>query len=221
MADLMNSIFVIVGVGIIIIAVFAVIRMQTRTKEKALADYCRIQGYTYNKMKEPLRTELRISGDSFSLTSTMTALRQEEQSGSSSLKKDTVWTFSGGNGARSSYIFGSVPTTGNWDRLPAWVRNAAVQKLIGEMGAGFDADRVQQVNLSGKNAFLLFEEIPGEGLNTIERLKPLLCQWPSIYKLVIQSSPTEIRIHAADCFIQDTTLLEKVIRLGATVVGAL
>jgi hypothetical protein len=135
------------------------------------------------------------------------------------MQKDTVWLSNGGSSIRPSFILGSVPATGNWDRLPSWVRNAAVQKLFGGMGAGYDADRVQQINSSEKNAFLLIEEMPGQGLGTLEKLKPLLYQWPAIYTLVIKSSPIEIRIHAADCFIQNTALLEKVLRLGAAAAG--
>ncbi len=219
MTDLMISIVVVICVGVFIIALFVVIRARRRKNEQALAEYCQSRGYSYNKLKEPLRTELRIEGDSFSLTSTMVSLRHEEQTGSASWDKNTEWTTRGGNSVWPSFTLGSVSAAGEWERLPDWVKHAAIEKLMRESGIIFQSVNAQPLYISGKSTFLLFEQISGESRNAIQRLSPLLNEWPAQFKLVIHSSPTEIRIYAAGCFIQDAELLEKLIRLGAAAGG--
>jgi len=219
MTDLMISIVVVVCVGVFIIAIFAVIRARRQKNEQALAEYCQSRGYSYNKLREPLRVELRIEGDSFSLTSIMASLRHEEQTGSASWDKKTVWATRGGNSAWSSFTLGSIPATGNWEQLPDWIKHAAMEKLMHESGIILQTGNVQPLHITGKSTYLLFEQIPGESRDTIQRLSPLLSEWPAQYKLVIHSGPAEIRIHVADCFIQDAELLEKLVRLGAAAGG--
>lgn len=219
MTDLMVSIIVVVCVGVVVIAIFAVIRARSNKNEQALAEYCQSRGYSYNKLREPLRTELRIEGALFSLTSIMASLRREEQTGSASWDKKTVWTTRGGNSARPSFTLGSVPAAENWERLPDWIKHAAMEKLMHESGIILQPGNVQPLHITGKSTFLLFEQIPGEGRDTIQRLSPLLSEWPPQFKLVIHSGPAEIRIQVADCFIQDAELLEKLIRLGAAAGG--
>jgi len=219
MTDLLISIVVVVCVGVFIIAIFAVIRARKQKSEQALAEYCQSRGYSYNKLSEPLRTELRIEGDSFSLTSTMASLRHEAQTGSASWDKKTVWMTRGGNSARPSFALGSIPAAENWERLPDWIKHAAVEKLMSESGLVLQSGNVQPLRITEKSTFLLFEQMPGESRDAIQRLNPLLSEWPAQHKLIIRSGPAEIRIQLLDCFIKDADLLEKLIRLGAAAGG--
>lgn len=219
MTDLMISMVVAVCVGVVVIVVFAVTRARKQKNEQALAEYCQSRGYSYNKLEEPLRIELRIEGDSFSLTSTKASLRHEEQTGSASWDKKTVWTTRNGSNAWSSFILGSVPAAGNWERLPDWIKNAAVEKLMSESGIILQSENAQPLRITEKLTFLLFEQMPGESRDAIHRLGPLLNEWPTQFKLVIHSGPAKIRIHITDCFIRDAAFLEKLIRLGAAAEG--
>lgn len=219
MTDLLISIVVVVCVGVFIIAIFAVIRARKQKSEQALAEYCQSRGYSCNKLSEPLRTELRIEGDSFSLTSTMASLRHEAQTGSASWDKKTVWMTRGGNSARPSFALGSIPAAENWERLPDWIKHAAVEKLMSESGLVLQSGNVQPLRITEKSTFLLFEQMPGESRDAIQRLNPLLSEWPAQHKLIIHSGPAEIRIQLLDCFIKDADLLEKLIRLGAAAGG--
>ena len=219
MTDLMISIVVVVCIGVFIIAIFAAISARKRKSEQALAEYCQSQGYSFNKLREPLRTELRIEGDSFLLTSIMASLHHEGQTGSASWHKKTVWMTRGENSAWSSFTLGSVPAAGSWEQLPDWIKHAVIEEFMRESGIVFQAENVQPLYVTEKSSFLLFEQLPGESRDTMQRLIPLLNEWPSQFKLVIHSNPVEIRIHVANCFIQDAALLEKLIRLGAAVGG--
>lgn len=216
MTDLMVSIIVIVCVGVIIIAVFAASHARKQKSEQALAEYCQSRGYSYNKLKEPLRVEIRIEGASFSLTSIMVSVRHDAQTGSGSWDKKTVFTTRDENSARPSFMLGSVSSAGDWEQLPDWVRHATIEKLMQEKGIAFQPGNVQPLHITEKSTFLLLEQTPGESSKIIQRLSPLLSEWPTRFKLVIHSRPAEIHIYAEDCFIQDAEVLEKIIQLGAT-----
>lgn len=218
MPDLMVTAVVIICTGVLIVALFLAVRARRQKKERALAEFCRSRGYSYNKVKEPLRAALNIEGDSFSLTSTMLSLRQEAETGSASWEKKTVWTSRFEDAYRPPFVLGSISAAGNWDRMPDWIKNAAVDKLMSESGMHFRAENARPLHTTGKSAFLLFEQASGES-GVIQRLTPLLSDWPAQFSLFIHSSPAEMRIQIAGCFIEDAALLEKVIQLGAAVDG--
>lgn len=218
MTDLTVSIIVIACTGVAAALIFLLVGKQKQGRERALEDYCGANGYSCSIAKEPLRIDRRVVGASFTLISSMVSQRLDEDTGSSGWKKSTQLT------ARRvqdtpSFALGSVPAAGNWDRLPEWIKKAAVEKLANESGIQLDLGSAQQLHTTGKSVFLLFEQTLGESRDAIQRLSPLLNEWPAQFKLVIHSGPAEIRIHVADCFIQDAALLEKLIRLGTAAGG--
>ena len=203
MPDPMVTAVVIICTGALIVAIFLAVRARRQKKERALAEFCQSRGYSYNKVKEPLLTALNIEGDSFSMTSTMLSLRQEAETGSASWEKKTVWTSRVEDAYRPSFVLGSISAAGNWDRMPGWIKKAAVDKLMSESGLHFRAENARPLDTAGKSAFLLFEQASGESGGVIQRLTPLLNGWPAQFSLFIHSSPAEMRIQIAGCFIED------------------
>lgn len=215
MADLTASIIVIACTGVAAALIFLLAGRRKQSKERALEDYCRANGYSCSIVREPLRVDRHVEGASFTLISSMVSQRLDGDTGSDGWKKSTQLTVRCTRDT-PSFALGSVSAAGGWDRLPEWVKNAAVEKLANESGIRLCPGSARHLHTTGKSDFLLFEQTPGESRDAMQkRLSPLLDEWPVQHKLVIHSGPAEIRIHAADCFIQDAELLEKIIRLGA------
>ncbi len=219
MNDIAVSIIVIVCACALIAAVLALVRRRKQVQEKALADYCRSRGYRYSKVKESLRVEQNIESDSFVLTSTMTSVRHEEQTGSSSWEKKTVWSSRGDGAELPFFALGSVSAAGEWESLPGWIKNAAIEKLTLESGIDLRRAHVTPVRADEKTGFLLFEQIPGESGDIVNKIIPLLKGWPARFNIVIQSAASGLTIRAADCFIEDTALLERFLDIGAAASG--
>jgi len=216
--DLTASIIVIACTGVVVALIFLLVEKRKQSRERALEDYCRDNGYSYSMVREPLRIDRRVEGASFTLISSMVSQRLDGDTGSSGWRKSTQLMVRCMQYA-PSFTLGSVPDSGNWERLPDWIKHAAMEKLMHESGINLQSGNVQPLHITGKSTFLLFEQIPGESRDTIQKLSPLLNEWPAQYKLVMHSNPAEIYLQIANCFIQDAALLEKLIRLGATAGG--
>ncbi|MEA5059910.1 MAG: hypothetical protein VB049_07725 [Candidatus Pelethousia sp.] len=218
MSDLTGSIIVILCVGIVVALVFLLAGKRKQGMERALEEYCRDNGYSYSSVKKPLSVIRRVESASITLISSMASQHLDANTGSDSWKKATQITV---HCAREtpSFVLGSVPAAGNWASLPDWIKKAAVEKLANESGIQLSVESAQEFPTAGKAAFLLFEQTPGENRDAIQRLTPLLQDWPAQFNLVIHSSPKGIHIYAADCFIQTVALLDKLLRLGKTAGG--
>lgn len=220
MPDLMISIVVALCVGALILVIFAVVNVRKREKVQALAEYCKNKAYSFKQTKAALSEEISVQSETFLLVSTMIGHRQEEATGSSAWEKKTVWKTRAKNSEWPSFILGSIPAAGDWDKLPDWMKLAALEKLMSENGIVLESEKAQTVKIDGKASYLLFEEHTGESREIIQKLLPLLNEWPAQFRLLIQSEPAETLIRVTDCYIQDADLLEKIIRLG-TVASAL
>lgn len=218
MTDLTVSIIVIACTGVTAALIFLLVGKRKQNRERAIEDYCRANGYSCSIAREPLRIDRCVEGASFALISSMVSQRLDENTGTSGWKKSTQLTVRYVQDA-PSFTLGSIPAAGNWEQLPDWIKHAEMEKLMHESGIILQCGNVQPLRITGKSTYLLFEQIPGESRDTIQRLSPLLSEWPAQHKLVIHSGPAEIRIHVADCFIQDAELLEKLVRLGAAAGG--
>lgn len=220
MSDLTISAIVILCTGVLIGAIFYLTVTKKRKRESELAEYCQNHGYNCLKTEEPGFTEFTVEGDSFSLRSSQVMTQDEAVSESDSWNKETIWIRRGDDSARPSFALGGIPSARGWEKLPQQVKKIAVDNLSSRTGFSLDPANAQLVKTGGKSAFLLFEQNPGESGAALERLKPLLEEWPAQFTLFIHSSPETVRIHLANYFVRDVAMLEKVLRLGAAAVGA-
>lgn len=220
MSDITLSLMIILITSAAAALVFLFVGKRKKKKEQALTDYCRSRGYTFSRTKEALGVEVRVEGGTFLLVSKMTAAqRLNEPSGSSQWLKETTWTSSAESGELPGFTLGSVSTGGNWNELPDWIRNAAVQKLATETGLALDPARARPVCTKGKARFLLFEETPREGSAIQQGLGPLLDSWPEQLILVVSNGPRGLMIRAAGLFIEEVSQLEHILRLGEACAG--
>lgn len=218
MSDLLITLLVILGTGVLVLAIFYLTGAKRKEREKKLAEYCRDQGYVFSKVREPSQKEYIIKGDTFSFASTMTLLQYDSDPGNESWGKETIWSAAGSDKNRPIYALGSVPA-GSWAVLPDLVKRAAIEKLRGETRLSVDLSNVKYLEPGGETAFLLFEERPGDGSALLKRIKPFLKELPAEFTLFIHSSPDMVRIKLVDCFVQDVKLLDKILSLGEAIGG--
>lgn len=218
MSDLLISVLVILGTGVLVVAIFYLVGAKKKEREKRLAEYCRDHGYTFTKIREPSKREYLIKGETFSFSSTMALHHYDSGSETDSWAKETIWSAAIGDSNRSTYTLGTVPA-GNWAALPDLLKRAAIDRLSHETGLRLEASNVKPLEVAANTTFLLFEKRPGESKTVLKKIEPLLKDWPTKYTLFIHSSPDMLQIKLADCFIEDVALLDKILRLGEAARG--
>lgn len=217
MSDLVITALVILGTGVLVVSIFYLVGAKKKERENKLAEYCRDHGYTFSKVKEPLKKEYLIKGEIFSFTSTMALHHYDSASENDSWAKETIWS-AAGDSNRPTYALGTVPA-GSWAALPDLLKRATIDRLSHETGLRLEPSNVNLLEVAANSTFLLFEKRPGESKTILKRVEPLLKEWPAKYTLFIHSSPDMLQIKLADCFVEDAALLEKILRLGEATAG--
>lgn len=218
MSELLITVLVVLGTGLLVVAIFYLTGAKKKEREKKLAEYCRDRGYTFFKTNEPTKKEYIIKGDNFSFTTTLALLHHDAGSDNDSWGRETVWNAATGDINRPSFALGSIPA-GSWELLPDLIKRAAVDRLSHETGLQLEISKAKVLEVEGETTFLLFENKPGEGKTISKRIGPCLKGWPAKYTLFIHSSPDRAQIRLADCFVQEVDLLDKILRLGEAVGG--
>ncbi len=219
MSDLLISVLVILGTGVLVVAIFYLVGAKKKEREKRLAEYCRDHGYTFSKIREPSKREYLIKSETFSFSSTMSLHHYDSGSETDSWAKETIWSAAVGDSNRPTYALGTV-LAGNWAALPDLLKRAALDRLSYETGLRLEASNVKPLEVAGEaTSFIIFEKKSGEGKTVLKRIGPLLKEWPTKYTLFIHSSPDMLQIKLADCFIEDVALLDKILRLGEAAGG--
>lgn len=214
MSDLAITIIIILCTGVLVFMIFSFTSSKKRRMENELKEYCNSHGYTYSRKDGNLRKEVIIEGDMFLLTSILTMTPDFSESDSQAHNQKTVWSTDKSNGAWPAFALGSISIAGNWADFSDSIKNSAIEMLMMETGQNFDTTNVRQVDSLGGKTYLLFEQMPGEGHNVIQKLKPFLNDWPKTSILFINCRPEKIYIQITDYFVKSTELLEKVLHLG-------
>lgn len=214
MSDLAVTIIIILCTGGLVFMIFFFTSSKKRRSENELKEYCSSHGYTYSRKDENLRKEIIIEGDMFLLTSKLTMSPDFSEFDSQAHHQKTVWSTDKGNGTWPTFALGSVLIDGNWADFPDSIKNGAIEMLMSETGQNLDTTNVRQVDSLDGKTYLLFEQVPGEGHNVIQKIKPFLNDWPKTSILFINCCPGKIYIQITDYFVKNIKLLEKVLHLG-------
>ena len=218
MSDIMLSLTVIVCTGVLIGFIFVAVGINKKKKEQILLSYCNSHGYTFTSKKEALEKEITIEGDTFVLTSRMTSVRQEENTGSSAWDKNTFWVSKGKQFDCSPFVIGTVATSLEWERMPEWMKNAATQKVILEFGVGNDAIP-KAISINDKMSLMTFEKGDGFKKEILDKLITTLKGWPTFVSLIIRCSPSDLSIHLNGFYIRDVSEVDRVLKLGHSLIG--
>ena len=222
MSDLLVSAIITLCVALAIGGIFLANGARKKRDEQALSDYCRARGYILETDKQPLRAEIRVSGERFALTSTKISQRREdrEDSGSSSpWEYKTTLTMSAAGLYGPSYRLGRVPRMEPRDRLPDIAGQAFIHKLMADLESDTWPEHARYIPSNDRSGFLLFERTPGEADKAAQTLVPLLEGWPAKYELFISSEPGKLSLFSSNCFIDTAELLDRLIRIGEAAAG--
>ncbi|MHC1787443.1 MAG: hypothetical protein AB9880_10320 [Christensenellales bacterium] len=214
MNDLSLSLLItaLTGLGGLLILLLA--RRRRQEREELLQAWCSQRGLTCSLRREARLSELRVSGEAFSLQSSLSAHRQEEATGSSAWDKRSLWQSLRQGEPRPAFLLGAVNGAQDWQRLPAPLQEAALTLLERRTGRHYDAHQGQIVHAGRGTAYLLFEDSPGTARQAVDRLLPLLAAWPDASPLLIQSGGEGLSIRADNYYIRDPAQLELLLKLG-------
>lgn len=222
MSDLLVSAIITLCVALAVGGIFLANNARKKRDEQALNDYCLAGGYTLETSRQPLRAEVRVSGERFVLTSTRLSLRREDQEGSGSFspwEDKTTLTMKTPDPGRPSFRLGRVPRMEPWDMLPDIAKQAVIHKLMAEDEADSWPEHARYIPSNDKTGFLLFERRPGAADQAAMRLVPLLNDVPAQYELFISGEPEGLSVYSSNCFVNTAGLLDRLIRIGETAAG--
>ncbi len=216
MDDIKLTLIIILVIGIVA-AVFLFVYLKNKEiKDDELAEYCNNKGYSFNRTKDPALSTLNVEGDNFSLISIMKPLRNPALE-EATYELNTKWSMKKTSGKEPAFALGSIPGNERWDMLPDLVKRMAIQKLAEESGLTLDPVKAQVVETTGKSTFLLFEESSGSSFEAVQRLRPFLSRWSPKQIIFIKSSPDEVSLNIANCYIKDADSLNKVLELAEAI----
>jgi hypothetical protein len=217
MDDILSSLYVLLGVGLLIAAVFLLSRQKARQRAEELAAYCAQNGYRLTLQNEPLMRSIQIETDDWQLNSTMRAVRNDGDTGSSSWQRETKWICTRENPLRKTFAMQLSQGSTNLDQLPQWLRDAAVSALKHWLGDDMQAlDSVRTVSFDKKRTGILFEQEAHAADATLEQLRVSLEQYTGNLPLYLECSPSRVRLFLPDVKADSAPVLERLISIGKT-----
>lgn len=217
MDDILSSLYVLVGVGLLIAAILLLSRQKTRRREEELAAYCAQNGYRLTVVKEPLLRSICIETDDWQLNSTMCVIRNDGDTGSSGWHRETEWICMRENPLRKTFAMQLSQGSTNLDQLPQWLRDAAVSALKHWLGDDMQAlDSVRTVSFDKKRTGILFEPESHAADAALEQLRVSLEQYTENLPLYLECSPSRVRLFLPDVKADSVRVLERLILIGKT-----
>lgn len=217
MDDILSSLYVLLGVGLLIAVVFLLSHRKVRQRAEELAAYCAQNGYRLTLQNEPLMRSIRIETDDWQLNSTMRAIRNGGDTGSSGWQRETEWICTRENPLRKTFAMQLSQGSTNLDQLPQWLRDAAVSALKHWLGDDMQAlDSVRTVSFDKKRTCILFEPEAHAADAALEQLRVSLEQYTGNLPLYLECSPSRVRLFLPDVKADSVRVLERLILIGKT-----
>jgi hypothetical protein len=217
MDDIAVSLYVLLGAALLAAAVFLLTRRAAKRREEALFAYCTQNGYHLTILREPSAREIRIEGDGWQLVSRMRALQNSADSGSSSWRRETEWLCERENPLRQTFALQMVQGASDLDRLPPWMREAALGAL--RLWLGEEMDRLTSVRSafyeSGRTCLVFETEAPAADA-ALEKLLISLHSYRGNLPLYLTSTPAHIRLQLPDAAISTAQEAEQLLTLAKT-----
>ena len=217
MDDILSSLYVLLGVGLLIAAVFLLSRQRARQRVEELAAYCAQNGYRLTLQNEPLMRSIRIETDDWQLNSTMRAIRNDGDTGSSGWQRETEWICTRENPLRKTFAMQLSQGSTNLEQLPQWLRDAAVSALKHWLGDDMQTlDSVRTLSFDQKRTCILFEPEAHAADATLEQLRFSLEQYTENLPMFLECSPARVRLFLPDVKADPVPVLERLILIGKT-----
>ena len=217
MDDILSSLYVLLSVGLLIAVVFLLSHRKVRQRAEELAADCAQNGYRLTFQNEPLKRSIRIETDDWQLNSTMRAIRNDGDTGSSGWQRGTEWICTRENPLRQTFAMQLSQGSTNLDQLPQWLRNAAVSALKHWLGDDMQAlDSVRTLSFDQKRTCILFEPEAHAADAMLEQLRFSLEQYTGNLPMFLECSPSRARLFLPDVKADSAPVLERLISIGKT-----
>lgn len=219
MQELTLSLYVLLGAVVVAAAVFLLTRRAGRLREEALAAYCAQNGYRLTSSKEPTVKTIRIEGGNWQLQSSMRAIVSSLDSGSSGWQRETEWICRSENPLRETFALQLSAGSTDLDRLPQWVRDAALGAMrlwLGDWAR--ELSSVRTAFCEGGRTAVVFEQQAHAADAALEQMRVYLDQYRGALPLYLESSPAQLRLRLPDVLIDTAQEAEALLCLAKTLI---
>lgn len=214
MDDILISLYVLLGAAALAALVFFLTRSADKKREKALKAYCAQNGYRLRLQREPTAREMQIEGEGWRLVSSMRALQSTADSGSSGWQCETEWMDTREDSARQTYALQISKGSADLDRLPLWIRDAAISAVrSGLEGDMLDLNSIRTAFYEGGRSVIALEAKPLAADAMLERLMVALREYHGGLPLTIESSPRRVRLRLPDAALRSAEEIDQLLRL--------
>ena len=215
MDDLMLSLYVLLGTLLLAVLIFLLMRRAASRREEALAAYCAQNGYRLTTLREATAREIRIEADGWQLISSMRARHNSGESGNSGWRRETEWFCTKENLLRQTFALQLSEGAADFDRLPSWVRDAALAAVRLWLGDELKSlDSVRTVPFSGARTGVVFETAPQAADAALEPLRFALQSYHGALPLYLESSSARVRLHVPGAAINSAEEADQLLRVA-------
>ncbi|HOW44301.1 MAG TPA: hypothetical protein PK919_03905 [Candidatus Aminicenantes bacterium] len=209
MSDALSGLAVAAVTAVAVAGIFLWAGRVRRRKIEALRGLCLRRGWKYEPLGGSLRHGHRIEGDGWSFEAVSRSSGRESGPGSSDWDHATLWSSSGENPGRGTFILGLNPG-GMRDlaRMPA----ALLARFLGPEAAGMRPYPAGG-RLEPRFMLLAREEPPAMGFLD-GRSEEMLAAWPAALPLVVRSSPARLELRVAGRRLERPEDIERLVELG-------
>ena len=219
MDNMTVSLYVLLGAVVVAAIVFLLTRRAGRLREEALAAYCAQNSYRLTSSKEPTVKTIRIEGDNWQMRSSMRAVVSSPDSGSSGWQRETEWICQSENPLRQTFALQLSAGVTDLDRLPQWVRDAALGAMRAWLGDwARELSSVRTAFCEGGRTAVVFEQQAHAADAALEQMRVYLDQYRGALPLYLESSPAQLRLRLPDVLVDTAQEAEALLRLAKTLI---
>lgn len=215
MEDILLSVYVVLGAGLIVAGIFLLTHRAAKRREAALSNYCAAHGYRLSITKEPTAREIVLESDNWRLSSSMRALQNSAEAGSSDWRRETAFVCMDPNPLRKTFALQLSKGSSDLDALPPWLREqalSAMRLLLGPDMAGLSV--VRTAFCEGGRSGVVFEATAHAADDALEQLKPTLLAWRGGLPLYFECSPGQIRLRLPDVAARSAEEADALLQIG-------
>ena len=215
MDDITLSIWILLGAAVFCGGILLFTRHATRKRDLALAVYCAAQGYMLELKREGTARSLNILTSDWRLSSSMRSERDVGHTGSSDWQRQTQWLCERADALRPVFALQLSSGSTNLSKLPAYVREAAIQAMrlwLGEDAPGTLSART--VFCEGGRCCAVFETVEHTADGALERLRAPLFALRGSLPLYLLCSPERLRLSLPGAALWSTGEIEALLQVG-------
>lgn len=215
MDDITVSLIVLLGAVLLAAGVFLLTRRSARQREEALLDYCEKNGLHLAVRREPESREVRITGESWQLVASMRAQQNSGDTGASGWQRETEWICLRENPLRQTFALQLSQGATDLDRLPQWVRDAAIEALRLWLGEEMQKlDSLRTAFCENGRSCVVFEQEAHAADASLEQLLLPLTQYRGSLPLYLECAPARVRLFLPDAFVASAPEAEQLLRIA-------